>query len=724
MSEELIARAHRRFKACQDWESTARQRFADDIRFCYADPDNHEQWNAAVRAQRQLDGRPMLTINKTHTHVLHVVNDAKENKPSVKVHPVGSEATYESAQVFEGVIRHIEYISDAQTAYDIATENMVAGGIGYWRITTAYTDDNGFDQEIFIKEVPDPLAVYLDPNIKKRDGSDAKYGFVYDEWPREEFERKYPDAAASSTTLGEDIGGWLSNNRVRVAEYYEVVESKEWMYALPNGDGTFEFLRESAMTKEQKQLIKKTKGQELQRRKVDKREVKWYLIAANAVIDESRWAGKYIPIVRCVGEEIILDGKLDRKGLVRYMKDAQRMYNYNTSAAVEYGALQTKAPWVGPIEAFEGHENYWATANRENYPYLPFNGRDELGNDIPAPQRPNPPSSAPVYMDGMQAAAQEMMMTSGQYEATFSEQGNEISGKAIDQRQRQGQRATYHFIDGVANAIRYTGKQLLDLIPKIYDTKRVIRIMAEDGEQQQIQIDPEQRQGVVEQGDDKQQNAVQSIFNPQVGTFDVVVEIGPNYQTRRQEAFNAMRELISAVPQLAQVIGDLFMANGDFPSADKLAERMRNWIPKEIQGEGPTQQEQQLMQQNQQLIQMVQNLGAQLESKQNLEKIEKQRADIDALNHMALRMENTQKAMIDSFKAETDRLKAVQPMMTPEAMEPILRKLMVEILKAPDPIIGDDPGELNGGNAFAIGMQGTTVGIPLVQEPQPTAQAG
>jgi hypothetical protein len=701
-SKDIVARAHKRFKLCVEWEQDTRQRFKDDIRFLFADSDNQEQWNAAVRARRQIQDQPMVTINKTHTHWLHVVNEGKENKPSVVVHPTGDQATYEAAQIIEGIVRHIEYISDAQTAYDKASEFQVGGGIGYWRIVTDYADENGFDQEIYIRQIPDPLSVYLDPHIKTVDGADARFGFVFDDMPRDKAEAKF-GTVLDKQTFGDGALSWNRKDVVRVAEYYEVIESKEWLYAVEGDDG-IEYVRESELPDEARPMLKAAFDQgNAQRRRVDKRTVMHYLIVGDKIVESSTWAGKYIPIIRVPGEEIVMEGRLDRKGLVRYLKDAQRAYNYNASAALEFGALQSKSPYMAPVEAIEGLENYWASANTQNHAYLPYNHADENGNPIPSPERQQPPSSAPVFMDGMQAAERELMMASGQYEATFSEQGNEISGVSIERRQKQGSRVTFHFVDNLSKAIRFTGKQIIDLIPKIYDTKRIIRILAEDGEEQQIQIDPQQKVPL-QQNKDEGEAKVAAIFNPNVGKYDVVAKAGPNFETRREDAFNAMTQLLASAPELAQVIGDLYMGNADFPAADKLQERMRNWIPKAILGEGPSPEEQQLQQQLQQAMHVIQHLQQELQDKTKAQEMEKQRLDMDALNHLALRMENDKETIVQAFKAETDRLKALIGGLSEEQASAIISRTVKEMLSAPNPAQNLSQETMDPDAAYEAGM--------------------
>jgi hypothetical protein len=715
--KDLIKRAHDRFRACQEWESDTRQRFKDDIRFLYADPDNQEQWNAAVRSQRQLAGQPLVTINKTHTHWLHVVNQGKENKPQVNVSPTGNEATYESAQIFEQIIRRIEYISDAQTAYDRASEFQVGGGIGYWRINSRYTDDNTFDQELFIDEVDDPLSVYMDPHIKKQDGSDSRFAFIFDDMPKDIAEKKYPNIVKRQTVIGQDALSWNRQDTIRVSEYYERSEKKDWLYAIEQEDGTPMLVRDSDLPKEGTNLLEQAieRGAAVQKRRIPKYSVDWYLLVGDEIAEKSEWLGKYIPIIRVPGEEVVIEGRLDRKGLVRYLKDAQRTFNYNASAALEYGALQSKSPYIAPVEAIEGLENYWATANTQNHSYLPYNNKDEQGNDVPPPQRQQPPASAPAFLEGMQAAEHELMMASGQYEATFSAQGNEISGVSIEQRQKQGERVTFHFQDNLAKAIKFTGKQLIDLIPKYYDTKRVIRIMSESGEEQQIQIDPGAKQALQQQ-DAEAEGKIAAIFNPNVGTYEVMASVGPNFETRRKQAFDAMTQMLATNEQLSNVIGDLYMGTADFPAADKLQERMRNWIkatnPAVLGQVDP--QVQALQGQLQAAMGHVTQLQQQLKDKSIEHQLEKQRLDMDALEHLAIRMEKDNDGVLEAFKAETARLAAVFKGMTPEALDPVVRKMVSEILRAPDPDLATT-GPNDAASAYAAGMGSVMQPIPQIE---------
>jgi hypothetical protein len=556
--EKLIEQAHKEFETDYEYESDSREAWKMDLRFANGDPDNKYQWDAAYVKDREVNKRPCLTINKVKIHNRQITNEARQNKPSVRVYPVDSGADKETAKIFNGIIRHIETNSDAETAYDMAEDFAVDAGIGYWRIITDYASDDSFDQEIYIEPIKNPLNVLLDSRMQKPDGSDAKRGFIFRDIPKDEFERDYPDCEPIDWPINNGTN-WLKGDSIRVAEYFRMEDKKDTLYALPDGS-TYKKNDLDKETVERLEAGVKTK--EVKKREIKSQAIKWFLIAGNKILDRKDWPGKYIPIVRVVGEEKEIDGKLDRKGHTRSMKDAQRMYNYNSSASVEYGALQTKTPILAPNEAVEGFEKYWDRANLENLPYLPYNHLDEAGNIIPKPERMNPPVASQLFLQGMQVASNEMNMASGQYEAQFGNNPTAQSGKALNALQRKGDTATFHFIDNVARAIKYTGKILVDLIPKIYDTERVVRILGEDGSEKMVKLNPNMEKAYAKERD-AMTGKIEEIYNPTVGRYDVAVAVGPSYTTRRQEAFDALIQISQGNPQLMQVAGDLIMKAAD-----------------------------------------------------------------------------------------------------------------------------------------------------------------
>ena len=652
--DEITTEAKDRFELAAKWEAEAHQRFIADTKFTYGDDDNGWQWHGKMSADRERDGRPHLTINKVRQHVLQIVNDARQNKVSIKVAPTGDQATYGAAQVLEDLVRHIEYQSVAQDAYITGCESQVIGGWGYWRVVCDYADNESLDQEIFIRRIKDPLTVYLDPDIKEKDGSDAKFAFVFDYLPKESFEKKYPKFKDKVPTspLGASQEGWSDDDHVRVAEYFRCADKKDRLYVL--ADGTM--VKRSKLLPE---LAKELDADEsVKSRDIIDNEITWYLIVGETVVEKRKWPGKYIPIVRVIGEEIVVSGQLHRFGHVRMLRDPQRMYNYWASGAAEFVALQSKSPYVIASESVEGVETYWETANTENHAYLPYKGLSDSGMQLPPPQRAQPPQPPAAFLTGMAQSAQEMMMVSGQYQSQMGEQSNERTGVAIQERQRQGDNATYHYIDNLATAIRYTGRILIDLIPHIYDSERVIHVMQENGQPKTVHINPDLPQAHTQQ--QTPEGEAKTVLNPSVGRYEVQSDVGPQFATRRQEAFNALTQLAASAPIIMEAAPDLVMRAADFPMAEELAERLRNMVPPQAFGKSDP-QFLKLQEQLQQQTKVIESLTQKLS------------------DEAALGRERSQQKDIDVYKAETDRMKALA-VTDPTAMLPLIQQLIQQAL--------------------------------------------
>ena len=663
--EDILYEARERFRQIKDWEGTFRSQYVDDTKFVNGDSDNNWQWPASMYSDR--GNKPSLTVNKTRQHCLQIINDAKQNKPQIRINPVSDEATKASADVYEGVMRHIEYMSNASVAYDTATTHQVQGGIGWWRIVIEYENDRGMELCCRIQRVRDAMSVYLDPDIQELDGSDARYGFVIDEVPRDLFETKYPeyrDRIPQGATAGPMIeGGWLDEDHVRVAEYYRIVEREDVLHQLPDGST----LRESEIG--EGVSFEWLDRMSLRRRTLRERQLQWIKIVGGEIVDRQNEVGEYIPLVRVIGEEEVIDGRLERKGHVRALKDPQRIYNYWASSAVEQVALQSKSPFVAPAEAIETYQRYWDSANTENHPVLPYNAFTDEGQPLPAPQRQEPPQMAQAYIQGMQAAQQDLMFASGQYQPTMGQPGppQETSAKAIALRQRQGDNATYHYVDNLAIAIRYTGRILLDLIPKIYDTPRILQILAPDGTVDRVQLNPQQPQALMTMpspSPNQAQNAggitpptpqqalaasVVRIFNPSVGKYEVQADVGPAYATRRQQAFDAFNQIVQTAPQILNLAGDLLFKAADFPMAEELAERLQRLVPPQALGQGPSPNEQALTQQVQGLQAHVALLSEKLAVEAMRRQARDERTDIEAYEATTKRMQ----ALLNAEKTDS-----------------------------------------------------------------------
>ena len=678
---DLLSTLRERMHTAISAYSESREDEIDDLRFYAASPDNQWQWPADVLATRgavqgqSINSRPCLTINKLPQHVRQVTNDQRQNRPSGKVIPVDDNADIEVAKVFDGMVRHIEYMSDADVAYDTACENQVSYGEGYWRILTEYCDDDTFDQDIKLGRIRNSFSVYMDPLIQDPCGADARWCFITEDLSKEEYHRLYPDASPTNTlqSLGvgdQSLSQWLNSETVRIAEYYYVDYDRGTLNMYPGGVTAFDG------TPEDKQL-RAMYSKPTRSRSSDRRKVKWVKTNGYEVLERRDWAGKYIPVIRVIGNEFEVDGRIYVSGLVRNAKDAQRMYNYWVSQEAEMLALAPKAPFIGYGGQFEGYESQWKTANTQNWPYLEVNPdvTDGAGNILPLPQRAQPPMASSGLLQAKMGAAEDIKGTTGQYNASLGLEGNERSGRAIMARQKEGDTGTYHFVDNLARAVRYSTRQIVDLIPKIYDTQRIARVIGEDGESSHIKINPQQPEPV-KKIVNEQGIVIEKIFNPGVGKYDVRVVTGPGYATKRMESLDSMSTLLQGNPELWSVAGDLFVKNMDWPGAQEMAKRLAKTIDPKIMGdaeEDPAlaaaqQQIQGLMQEMQQMSGMLQNVQNSMEARK-LE-IDEYKVQTDA--------------DIKAYDAETKRLSAVAAGMGPEQVQEIVMQTMRDVMTIGD----------------------------------------
>lgn len=659
--DEIVREASERWKACREWQGTEDERTREDIKFANADPRNTWQWPTNIYEDRTTGGNdlPCLTINNVRVHNDMIINDLSKNAWSVKVRPVAGKASYKSSELMEALIRRTENISKASSQYRKVAEQQVDGGIGYILLETRYVSNRSRDQDVYLKASRDPTAVYLDPWIREPDGSDANFGFVFERLSRKEFNRKYPKWKNSVGTapLDSSFMDWISDKEIMLVKYYRKSQKPDTYVWYESEDGTaFEGLaseiKENSGPEIYKKIMEDIREERIAggTRRVFDDDVEWFLIAGDKIIEKGKWAGKYIPICRCVGRELVIDATLDRKGHTRPLISAQQMLNYNASTAVQVGALQPKASFIAPARSLEGQEQY-KTMNIDNFPVLLYNDVDDAAPEglqkIDPPIRLDPPKVSPVNLQGMQDAERQMMMISGQFQSQMGEEDQQsaASGKAINARQKQGDTATYHFVEHQADMKRFIGVQLLDLYPKIYDTRRALHDLGEDGEKVWIMIDPSQQEAAADINEIvENEEAIKVALNPRLGQYECISDPGPDFATQRQEAWNATSTILQQNMELVGVIGDLLFRNGDFPDADKIAERLK----KEIEATKPylfdenaNPQLANLQGQNQRLV----ALNAELTTKLADEKLKVRGRD--------------EKRDIEAYGAETDRMKVL-----------------------------------------------------------------
>jgi hypothetical protein len=578
--DDLLKEGRDAFERCADAEHDNRLTALDDIKFGRL----NEQWPENVRKQREAEGRPCLTIPKLPAFIRQVVNDARQNKPSIKVRPVDSGADVKTADLISGLIRNIEYTSSADIAYDTAVECAVSGGFGYWRVGLDYAYDDAFEMDIQIKRVSNPFSVYGDPNSREADSSDWDVAFLVDRLTKERYEQEYGEAdkndekkvdwddAAWTGLAGKD---WIDDDGVLVAEWWTREKVDEEISLFVDTQDGKPYTLTAALLKDEDVLknIELGRLQFKQKRTTQTCKVKQRIMSGAALLKETDWPGRYIPIVPVYGDEFDIEGKRYFRSLIHNAVDAQRMFNYWRTASTELVALAPKVPYIGPVGAFSTDIDKWNTANTKSHPFMEY---DVKGVDGMPQRQPLDSGVAAGALQEALNAADDIKAIVGMYDASLGARSNETSGKAIMARQREGDVSTFHFIDNMARAIRHTGRILIDLIPHVYNTARIIRVTGEDGTQKPATINkpgPEldkKGQPVV----DEKGQAIQALHDLTVGKYDLVVTTGPSFTTRREEAATQMTEMIRAMPESAPVLGKHLAKNLDWPGADEIAEEL------------------------------------------------------------------------------------------------------------------------------------------------------
>jgi len=561
--EEILRAARERFRLAEEAYQSVRELGLDDLKFRAG-----EQWPDNIRNERIIDQRPCLVINRIPQYVRQITNDQRQNRPSIKVMPVDDKADVKTAKVLQGIIRYIENNSNADIAYDTAFEGTVIKGFGYYRVLTDFCDPYSFDQDLLIKKVPDDFKVYLDPFHKEPDGSDAKWGFIFDDISKDTFKADYPKAEMSSMDDWESIGDrtsqWVKRDSVRVAEYFYTENKEITLVLLSDGNSAD---KDTFDKDENGEIILPLDITVVDERKSLVPVVKWCKINGYEVLKETIWPGRWIPIIPVYGDELNIDGRKILEGIVRHAKDPQRMYNYWVSTETEMIALAPRAPYiVAEGQITEDYEPMWRMANRKNFSYLPYKQTDHMGQIAPPPQRNVYEAPVQSITNARLQSSEDIKTTTGIYDSSLGNRSNESSGVAIQRRANQAQTANFHFIDNLTRSLRHCGRVLLDAIPIVYDTKRALRILGDNNEQELVTIN-------------EIFNGKDPIYTLGIGKYDVVVETGPSFATRRQEAAETILEFIRVYPAAAPLIGDLLAKNFDWPEAQEISERLKKTLP-------------------------------------------------------------------------------------------------------------------------------------------------
>jgi hypothetical protein len=562
-SAEIVKTAREAIEQSEEHDRDNRRDAASDLHFLAG---NH--WPDTVRRERETSSRPMLTINSLPQVVRQVTNDIRQADLAIKVSPVDDTSDPELARVYNGLLRQIQYQSSARHVYATASEHAASCGIGWYRVCTEYVDDSAFDQEIRLKPIRHPLSVYCDPAAVMLDRSDGNWIAVTEMLPRAEFKRKYPKAADVDVELTGNISTgtalfWATQDAVRICEFWRKVPVKKTLALLESGDTV--------------DITGKGEGELgylpiVRTREADSYKVEMFLVSgADVLAGPFEWAGKYIPIVPVIGSEIPLEERTYRHGIVRFARDPAMLYNFYATATAEAIALAPKAPYLATPDQIGPFKAMWDSANTGNKPYLLY------GHDPQAPgppKREHPPEVPVALMQERSNAAEDMKRVTGIYDASLGARSNETSGVAIKQRQLEGDVANFHYADNLQLSLEYTGRILVDLIPKVYDNERVVRLMGEDGNEEPVKINQVMMS----------MDGVPMVINDlSASRFDVRVTIGASYSTKRQETAEALGEFMAKLPPEAMMpVAYLVAKNSDWAGADEIAKVLKNMVPPEV----------------------------------------------------------------------------------------------------------------------------------------------
>lgn len=563
---EIFAEACERLRIAQEAEGENRQNAVIALEF-----EDGQQWPDDLYNMRKVQKRPTLTINHTRTMVRRVVNNMRQQRPRIKVHPVGDGADKDLASKIQGLIRHIEYRSGEGIAYDVGGESSVKSGWGYWRVLSEYIDEDSFEQELKLDPIRNPFTVYMDPAARDCTGCDMEWCLISEKMKREEYQRKFPKEEQSEWregAAGDRGADWETKEEIRLAEYFRITRIKDTLLRLSDGRSVFKSAYDGTTP-----IAKNLKGEDIKRPSF-RRQIEWYRLNGSKIVQRVKLPGQWIPVIRCEGNTLDLNGQIRRSGMVKDMMDAARMYNYWRTKETEAIALSSLAPWIGQSDHFEGHSE-WNDANQKPYSKLTYNAAyleqpDGTKVPLPPPTRTEPVAIPAGFVNAAESAAKDLMALAGMpHEPGQDKPGEVVSGRALRERAALSDIGHFQYYDNQTRSIAHTGRVLLDLIPHYYSEERMQRIIGDDGTPSVVGINA-------------RDSATGRIKNDlSVGRYDVVMDTGPGYETKRLEGAEAMIDLLKTplAEPITKVGADLIVRNMDFAGSDDLADRLMPMTP-------------------------------------------------------------------------------------------------------------------------------------------------
>lgn len=630
--QELIETSLKRFKVTAEAEAASRKQGLEDLKFSIGTG----QWDEGIKADREIQGKPCLTVNRIPTFLRQFTGEERQHRPAMIVDPVGSGADEEVAEIFQGILRHVEVASTADVTYDNSYDMMLRIGWSNWRIVTDYVDEESFDQEPRIELIENPFAVYSSP-IRKPDGTDPLWVHVIADLSREEYEEKYPKSQMTAMRFPSEAGNappdWVVKDGVRIAEYWWLELEKRVLCLLEDGTTCFQEELGSRAVIDKRDTVTRT--------------VKCVKHNAIEVLEMSEYPGRYIPIIELSGVRLNVNGMIYKSGVVRDARDAQRIYDFMVTREVEQIDLYGKDPLFVAEGSITNHEEEYRQLNRKNFPYLYYKALNDDGKQLPAPNRASrePPIQAMAAI--VQQADYDMKAVIGIYGNGPGEQAqpNE-SAFAVLTRAQQTDTGTVNWSDNLNRAITWQGRILVDLCPKLLDRPRIQRIINPDDSTKRAVVFNSQMSEQPDAEQMAQAAALEKVYDLGVGKYDVTLSSGPQYRTARQEAFRALGAIITARPEIFPIVGDVWLKYGDFPGAHVLVDRLKKMLPPNLQDQDDADPTAQIAQKDAALQAMqMQNSQLVAELARASDDIRTKRLDLDSKERIALFNNLTQLTM-------------------------------------------------------------------------------
>lgn len=641
--EAFLKEMRGRYDGAKNFNAHNQEAGEDDASFLVG-----KQWESIVEQRRRTLRKPVLTFNRLVAFVAQIVGNRLMNETEIRVWPDKS-GTKEVAELREAIIRSIYKNSYADYARDEAMKYQVVGGQGAFCLSIDYVSDDVFEQEIKIKHVANPYAATWDPLSTEPSGGDAEYAWVEDDIPHSTFKARWPWAAETSFSDSgrwDNNGYWIGTETVRVVSYWRMVTEGTKTLALYQDGTTHDVTGKEEY--EYLPFVETRPDGSPYIREVPKRFARMYLCSGADILEGPfDYPISSIPVYRVPGWELNDGEETHRWGLIRFMKDPQRLDNYWASMMAEQLVSAPRNKWLTTPEAVKGHEARWRRSPQSDDPFLFFNDGEQ------APQAVPPPPVDAALITERTRLIQDLKDISNIHEANLGMQSNEVSGKALMQRQQISDVGSFIYHDRLRLADERCAKNIDELIPYIYDTTRTITIVGRDNKPMMMVInDPSNPNSDVT-----------------LGKYGITVTVGPATVTKRQLAAEQMMTFVNAVPGAAERVMDLVAEAQDWPKADEFARRFRMMLPPgTVAMDDMSDEEKQAMVQNQQMQQLQQQLQ-QAMAQAELSDKQAQAAEREARTEQA--RANAYKAIMDAHSRQQDVESKTEERDTKQVMQAI-----------------------------------------------------